>query len=133
MELIAAAGFWLEVVTLLIPGFNDSGEEIGEMAGYLAGLSRDIPWHLTAFHPDYLRTAAPPTPAATLLRAREIALKKGLRYVYCGNSPGTGCENTVCPACSRTLVERRGFSVKASVIGAGGKCPCGEKIPGIWN
>ncbi|PIU19276.1 MAG: AmmeMemoRadiSam system radical SAM enzyme [Elusimicrobia bacterium CG08_land_8_20_14_0_20_59_10] len=133
IETIKAGGFWLEVVTLLIPGFNDSDAEIAAMASYLAGLSRNIPWHLTAFHPDHLRTAAPPTPAATLLRARDIALKKGLRYIYCGNVPGAGGEDTVCPACSAKLVERRGFSVHSRLIGADGNCPCGETIPGIWS
>ncbi|HNW45341.1 MAG TPA: AmmeMemoRadiSam system radical SAM enzyme [Elusimicrobiales bacterium] len=135
LETILKAGFWVEIVTLLIPGFNDSGPEISAMAAYLAGLSRDIPWHLTAFHPDHRMTAAPPTPPETLLRARETALRKGMRYVYCGNirSRGSGLEDTACPACGRKVVERDGFTVKKNILDAGGGCPCGEKIPGIWS
>lgn len=135
IEAIKASGVWLEAVTLLIPGFNDSDAEIGEMAAYLAGLSRDIPWHLTAFHPDHRMAATPPTPPATLLRARELAMKKGLRYVYCGNIPGegSGFEDTSCPACAIKVVERAGFSVKSNRLDAEGRCPCGEKIPGVWN
>ncbi len=135
LELIKASGFWLEVVTLLIPGFNDSAAETEAMAAYLAGLSRDIPWHLTAFHPDHRMTGVAPTPPETLLRARDLALKKGLRYVYCGNLPGrgSGLEDTVCPACSRKVVERTGFAVTANILGPGGVCPCGEKIPGVWS
>lgn len=132
---IRKAGFWMEVVTLLIPGFNDSDREIEAMAGYLAGLSRDIPWHLTAFHPDHRMTEARPTPAAALLRARELALEKGLRFVYCGNLPARagGLEDTVCPACGKTLVERSGFVVRKNLLTAGGSCPCGERIPGVWS
>lgn len=133
ITLIKAAGFWLEIVTLLIPGFNDSDAEVGEMAAFIAGLSRDIPWHLTAFHPDHLMTDRDPTPAAALYRAREIALAKGLRYVYCGNVPGAAGQDTVCPACGRAAVKREGFSVKENLLGPEGTCLCGVKIPGVWN
>lgn len=133
IRLIREAGFWLEVVTLLIPGFNDSDEEVSAMAAFLAGLSRDVPWHLTAFHPDYKRTEASSTPAATLYRARELALARGLRYVYCGNLPESGFENTLCPACGRTLVERRGFTVRSNLLRKTGACPCGQAVPGIWK
>lgn len=133
IRLIREAGFWLEVVTLLIPGLNDSDAEISAMAAFLAGLSRDIPWHLTAFHPDYRRTEAQATPPETVYRARELALAKGLRYVYCGNLPDSNFENTLCPACGRTLVERRVFTVKANLLQNGGACPCGQAIPGVWK
>ncbi len=131
--IIKDSGFWLEVVTLVIPGFNDSDRELGNMAGFLAGLSPDIPWHLSAFHPDHLMTAAPPTPPETLYRARDMALKKGLRYVYCGNIGGAAGQDTLCPACGRTLIEREGFSVTGNILDAGGACPCGRKIPGVWK
>lgn len=133
IRLIKEAGFWLEAVTLLIPGYNDSDAEIGEMAGFLAGLSKDIPWHLTAFHPDHLMTGAPATPAAALYRARDIALARGLRYVYCGNVRGAAGQNTACPSCGSEVVVREGFSVVKNLLGPGGSCPCGRKLPGIWE
>lgn len=133
IRLIREAGFWLEVVTLLIPGFNDSGSEIKEMAAFVAGLSHDIPWHLTAFHPDYRMTGTPPTPPAALQRARDIALAGGLRYVYCGNIGGAAGQNTVCPACGRELIVREGFAVIKNRLGGAGRCPCGENIPGVWE
>lgn len=133
IETIKAYGFWVEAVTLLIPDFNDSNAEIGKMAAFLAGLSPDIPWHLTAFHPDHLMTDRGPTPESTLLRARNIALKKGLRYVYCGNISGVDGQNTVCPSCGREVVVREGFGVKTNLLGGKGLCPCGHKIPGVWS
>jgi pyruvate formate lyase activating enzyme len=133
IRLIKEAGFWLELVTLLIPGFNDSEAEIAEMAKFIAGLSVDIPWHLTAFRPEHRMTAAAPTPPATLLRARDLALRAGLRYVYCGNARGAIGQHTVCPACGREVIKREGFSVEANQLGPGGICPCGRKLPGVWE
>ncbi len=133
IRLILAAGFWTEVVTLLIPGFNDSDAEIGAMADFLAGLSKDLPWHLTAFHPDHLLTAAPPTPQKTLYRARDIARAAGLRYVYCGNIRGAAGQDTNCPSCGLAVITREGFSVKKNLLGEGGGCSCGYKIPGVWT
>lgn len=133
IKLIRERGFWLEVVTLLIPGFNDSDAEIGAMAGFLAGLSKDIPWHLTAFHPDYKMTDAAPTPPETLYRAREIAFSKGLRYVYCGNISGASGQDTVCPACGKTVIRREGFTVEENLLGPGGACPCSHQLPGVWS
>ncbi|OGR41512.1 MAG: AmmeMemoRadiSam system radical SAM enzyme [Elusimicrobia bacterium GWA2_61_42] len=132
INVIRGAGFWMEIVTLVIPGFNDSDAELEAMAGFLAALSPDIPWHLTAFHPDHLMTGTPPTSQETLYRAREIAARKGLRYVYCGNLSGARGQNTVCPACGREVVIREGFTVKRSLLGEKGLCPCGQKIPGVW-
>jgi pyruvate formate lyase activating enzyme len=129
-------GFWLEVVTLVIPGFNDSDGELRAIAEFLAGISRDIPWHATAFHPDYKMTGPAHTPAETLFRAAEIGLAAGLRYVYAGNLPGsTGAlEDTRCPSCAQTLIERRGFQVLRSRLTAAGGCPgCGTRIPGRWG
>lgn len=133
IRLIRAAGFWLELVTLVIPGYNDSDEEISAMAGFIAGLSPDIPWHLGAFHPDYKMTDTGPTPAETLYRAREIALARGLRYVYCGNIPGGAGQNTACPACGREVLVREGYRLKSSLLGPGGTCPCGRALPGVWD
>ncbi len=128
-------GVWLEVVTLVVPGFNDSPEELGEIAGFLASVSPDIPWHVTAFHPDYRMTDPPRTPARTLVAAAEIGRTAGLRFVYAGNLPGsTGAlENTVCPSCGTTLIERRGFSVTGTAMRKGACGNCGARIPGIWD
>jgi pyruvate formate lyase activating enzyme len=132
---LPAMGVWLEVVTLVVPGFNDSPEELGEIAGFLASVSPDIPWHVTAFHPDYRMTDPPRTSARTLVAAAEIGRRAGLRFVYAGNLPGsTGAlENTLCPSCGATLIERRGFSVTGTAMrnGACGNCSVG--IPGIWK
>ena len=133
---IHAMGFWLEVVTLVVPGFNDAGEELRAMAEFLAGISPDIPWHVTAFHRDYKMTGPDNTPAATLLRAAAAGRAAGLRYVYAGNLPGAtaNLEDTRCPSCGGTLIARRGFRVLRNRLGAAGKCPdCGAAIPGVWG
>src|SRR4051812_18094228 len=105
-----AMDFWLEIVTLLIPGFNDSSEELHEMAQFLVKVSPDIPWHVTAFHQDYKMTEPDDTPASTLLRAAEIGKTEGLHFVYAGNLPSRVgyWENTNCPGCGEVLVERSG-------------------------
>lgn len=128
-------GLWVEVVTLVIPGFNDSPEELWEAARFLVSVSPDIPWHVTAFHPDYKMTEPPPTPARTLLRAAEIGQEAGLHFVYAGNLPGRvgSLENTYCPQCQTLLIERRGYVILDYRLTAEGTCPhCGHKIPGIW-
>ncbi len=127
-------GIWLEVLTLVIPGFNDSEEELTRAARFVASVSRDIPWHVTAFHPDYKMTDRGRTPAATLLRACEIGTSEGLRYVYAGNISGMGpWENTRCPGCGTTLIERSGFRVLANRL-ENGACPgCATPIPGRWD
>jgi pyruvate formate lyase activating enzyme len=133
---IHTMGFWLEVVTLVVPGFNDAAGELRDMAEFLAGISRDIPWHVTAFHKDYKMLGPENTPPATLVRAAEIGRAAGLRYVYAGNLPGeTGAlEDTRCPSCSATLVARRGFRVLRNRMGSDGKCPdCATVIPGVWG
>jgi pyruvate formate lyase activating enzyme len=128
-------GLWLEVVTLVVPGFNDEDEELADIAGFLAAVSPDIPWHVTAFHPDYRMADRDRTSAVTLARARRIGHDNGLRYVYAGNLPGElhGGEDTHCPSCDATLVRRRGFSVLEDRIGGTGQCPeCGTEIAGRW-
>lgn len=135
IERIWRAGIWLEVVTLVVPGFNDSQQELRGIAGFLADLSPDIPWHVTAFHPDYKMTGSGHTPPATLLRAHELGRAAGLRYVYPGNLPGQvgGLESTRCPHCEAALVERVGFSVAGYHLD-GGRCPnCRAEIAGFWH
>ena len=129
-------GFWLEVVTLIIPGFNDSDEGLRGTAEFLSGISRDIPWHVTAFHKDYKMLGPDNTPATTLMRAAEIGRAAGLRYVYAGNLPGeTGdLEDTRCPSCGTTLISRTGFRVICNRMAAYDACPdCGTSIPGFWR
>ncbi|MBU2574529.1 MAG: AmmeMemoRadiSam system radical SAM enzyme [Elusimicrobia bacterium] len=138
LEMIHAKGFWLEIVTLLIPGFNDGTAELEALAGFIAGLSGDIPWHVTAFYPAYKMTDRDATSPATLVKAREIGLRKGLKYVYTGNIPGRGFEDTCCPACGRALVRRRGFKVLENAVRSSGRgtgaCPgCSADIAGVWS
>lgn len=129
-------GFWVEVVTLIVPGFNDGEDELQDAARYLASVSPFIPWHVTAFHSDYRMTDVPHTPAEALLRAARIGQEAGLRYVYAGNLPGQvgRYENTYCHGCGALLVQRRGFTVLANRLAStGGTCPdCGTRIPGRW-
>ena len=128
-------GIWLEVLTLVIPEFNDSDEELRRAAAFVASISRDIPWHVTAFHPDYRMNDVGATPAATLVRAAEIGTAEGLRFVYAGNLPGRvgEWENTRCPSCRSTVIARRGFRIVENRL-RDGRCPqCGGAIPGRWD
>jgi pyruvate formate lyase activating enzyme len=127
-------GIWLEVVTLTIPGFNDSNEELTDIANFLTSISPDIPWHVTAFHRDYKMTDPDPTPVRTLVRAAEIGYNAGLHYVYAGNIPGHvgKFENTFCHSCGETLIERVGFIVVRNTMKEGSCFKCGTKIPGRW-
>lgn len=128
-------GVWLEVVTLVIPGFNDSREELSDIASFLAGISKDIPWHVTAFHKDYRMTDPDNTSATTLLGAAEIGKSAGLNYTYAGNLPGHlgNWENTYCPRCKTLLIERHGFHVRHNRL-RNGTCPnCPTAIAGVWN
>ena len=128
-------GVWVEVVTLIVPGFNDSDDELRDIAGFLASVSPDIPWHATAFHSDYKMDDRDSTSADQLTRAAEIGVRAGLRFVYAGNLPGRtrDWESTRCPGCRALLVERRGFHVLQNRI-ADGRCPeCARAIPGVWR
>ncbi len=128
-------GFWVEIVTLLVPGFNDSDEELRDIARFLVSVFPDIPWHVTAFHKDYKMTGPDNTSVATLLRAAEIGAAEGLRFVYAGNLPGQvgKWENTYCPGCGELLIERYGFRVLRDRV-ADGHCPrCRRFIPGFWR
>lgn len=128
-------GIWLEVVTLVVPDFNDSDEELTNIAEFLAGVDVDIPWHVTAYHQDYKMTDNPNTDASTLLRAYEIGKRAGLRYIYPGNIPGRvgDREGTHCPRCDALLIGRTGFRVTSFRL-IDGKCPdCATPIPGVWD
>ncbi len=137
IRLIHQKGFWLEIVTLVVPGFNDSNEELRDIARFLVSVSPDIPWHVTAFHQDYKMTDRENTSARTLMRAAEIGVIEGLRYVYAGNLPGMvgPFENTYCPSCKTVLIARVGYRIlKDLLTPTRGVCPkCSEKIPGVWG
>lgn len=131
-------GLWLEIVTLLIPGFNDSPDEIRRLTEFLASVSPDIPWHVTAFHGDYKmqNDVARDTNAEDLLRAAEIGRASGLRYIYAGNLPGRVAEweNTRCPQCSALLIARYGYLIREYRLTPEGRCPeCSTPIPGRWS
>lgn len=129
-------GLWVEVVTLVIPGFNDSPAELWDAARFLASVSADIPWHVTAFHPDYQMRDTSPTPVDTLQLAAEVGQEAGLHYIYAGNLPGRvgSLEDTFCPQCQTRLVGRRGYQISDYQISAEGKCPkCGAAVAGVWT
>jgi pyruvate formate lyase activating enzyme len=124
---------WVEVTTLLIPGKNDSREELEDLAKFLADLDPNIPWHISRFHPTYRLIDTPPTSAEIIHRAREIGYEMGLKYVYTGNLPGDQGEKTWCHDCKRVLIDRTGFMVRENRIKKN-LCPqCGAKIPGVWQ
>ncbi len=128
-------GKWVEVVTLLVPEFNDAPDEIGKIAEFMASIDPEIPWHITAYHADYKVHSGPRrTPIQTLETALHIAAQAGLAFVYAGNVLGLGrSESTWCPQCGALLIERRGFQVLQMRVRAG-TCPeCGRRIPGVWN
>ncbi|WP_456386967.1 AmmeMemoRadiSam system radical SAM enzyme [Desulfolithobacter sp.] len=139
IRLMHEAGVWVEVTTLVIPGLNDSDEELRDIARFIRGIDLSMPWHVTAFYPTYKLTDRPPTPVATLRRARDIGLGEGLRFVYEGNVPGEGGENTWCPSCGVALVTRLGFSLAENRLRLGDNprlahCPeCGEDVQGVWS
>jgi len=131
LETMKSLGIWLEVTTLIIPGLNDSDEELASIAQFLFSLSPDIPWHVSRFYPRYQLLDIPPTPPATVQRARTIGHNQGLRYVYCGNLPGQEGEHTHCPQCGSLIIERFGFQVTRYEV-TEGRCPqCGTTIAGL--
>jgi len=126
-------GVWVEVTTLVIPGMNDSEDELTGIAAYLAGIDRGIPWHVTGFYPSYKMSDVPPTGSKILTRARRIGQEQGLAYVYSGNRPGAIGENSSCPSCGSTVITRHGFQILTNRLRAG-NCPdCGCAIPGVWS
>ena len=131
-----AMDFWVEIVTLLVPGFNDGRDELQRLTSFIAGVSPDIPWHVTAFRGDYKMTEPGDTTAGMLLEAAAIGRSAGLRYVYAGNLPGQvgDLEDTRCAACGDTLVSRTGYHIRQYRITPDGACPsCGSAVPGRWS
>jgi pyruvate formate lyase activating enzyme len=129
-------GFWVEIVTLLIPGFNDSRDELKRLTAFIASVSPDIPWHVTAFHGDYKMTDPPNTTAGMLADAAGIGTEAGLRYVYAGNLPGSvgKLEDTRCASCRSTLIARIGYQILDHRITPDGRCPeCSQPVPGRWS
>ena len=131
---VAKAGRHLEIVNLVIPTLNDSASMLSELSKWVAGeAGPDVPVHFTRFHPDYQLQNLPPTPVATLERAREVAMKNGLRYAYVGNVPGHPGNNTYCPSCGRVCIERSGFFLVKVRMKDGRCAACGAPIAGVWR
>ena len=136
IKTVHAMGVWVEIVTLLVPGLNDSPAELESLTSFVAGVSPDIPWHVTAFHPDYRMDDRGPTAPQMLVQAAETGRRAGLRFVYAGNVAGRvgRLEDTVCPSCDTTLVERRAYRVGACHVTSDGRCEaCRASIPGRWR
>jgi len=133
LKLMREMGIWVEITTLVIPTLNDSDKEFEEIAQFIVSLGPEVPWHISAFYPTYKMLNLPRTPASLLQRAREIGIKAGLRYVYCGNIPGEEGEDTFCPQCGRKVIERVGFRVVKNDVVKGECLHCHTKIDGIWE
>ena len=136
--LLKELGFWIEIVTLVVPGWNDGEDELRAIARFLAGVSNEIPWHVTSFHPDYKMTADQGwvrTTAETLIRAYNYGREAGLHFVYPGNLPGQvgDREHTYCPRCDTLAVKRSGFYVLFNTMEGDACFNCGQKIPGVWE
>jgi pyruvate formate lyase activating enzyme len=136
IQWLHANAVWVEIVTLLVPGFNDTEQELGALTRFLAGVSPDIPWHVTAFHQDYKMTSPADTTPAMLSRAAVIGREAGLRYVYAGNLPGRvgDLEHTTCHGCGERLITRYGYLIQDYRLTSDGACPrCATRIPGRWS
>jgi pyruvate formate lyase activating enzyme len=124
-------GVWTEITTLVIPGLNDSDSELRRIAGFIRTVGPEIPWHVSRFHPAFEMWDRPSTPLRTMQRARELGLEAGLRYVYLGNAPGEGGEDTLCHVCGAILLARTSFLLRANRV-RGGRCPdCGTPVDGV--
>jgi pyruvate formate lyase activating enzyme len=132
ITLLKELGIWVEVTTLVIPGFNDSEPELRDIARFLAGLDPAIPWHVSRFHPDFQLLDRGRTPPETISRACEIGQEEGLKYVYAGNLRGSEREHTYCPACGQTVIARHGFRVDLNHLESGHCGHCGHLLNGIW-
>ncbi len=133
IRLMKELGVWVEVTTLVVPDYNDSGHDLREIAEFIASVNPAIPWHVTQFYPTYKLTDKPRTPVQTLRKAREIGFAAGLKYVYEGNIPGEGGESTYCPNCKELLISRFGFKIM-KLRSENGKCfKCGHQLEGIWS
>ena len=134
LKRMKSLGIFLEVTTLIIPGLNDDKRELENLSAFLVDtLGPETPWHISRFHPTYKLTDRPPTPVETLIRAREIGVKAGLKYVYTGNVPGESGEKTFCDQCDHLLIDRWGFYVRDNRIKIG-RCPqCNAAVDGVWE
>jgi len=129
-------GIWIEITTLLIPGKNDSDEEIRNIAKFIADIDKAIPWHISAFHPTYKMLDVARTPNATLRRAYKIGQDVGLKYVYVGNVDDEDYESSYCPKCHQRVIDRRGHigQYVVNALKEDGKCPhCGYTLGGVWS
>lgn len=133
VRLMHELGVWVEVTTLVIPGWNDSDEELREIARFIQGIDPGIPWHVTGFYPTYRMTDRGATRGETLKRARQIGVAEGLLYVFEGNIPGHGGENTYCPSCKEEIITRFGFSISRMRVEDGKCATCGESVHGVWK
>lgn len=132
VRLMHELGVWVEVTTLVIPGWNDSSEELRDIAKFIKEVDPAIPWHVSAFFPTFKMLDRPPTPASSIRQARDIGLQEGLRFVYVGNVSGQGGESTYCPSCGEEIINRRGYLVGEMNL-ANGRCKtCNERIEGVW-
>jgi pyruvate formate lyase activating enzyme len=132
IKLMKEIGIWVEVTTLVVPGLNDSPEELRSIARFLVSVDPELPWHISRFHPDYEYTSAPPTPLDTLRRAAAIGREEGLKFIYIGNVWGEG-EDTFCPNCQRPIIKRQGFWVEARKMEKDRCAYCGQKIAGLFE
>lgn len=133
VKLLHELGVWVEITTLIIPGWNDSEAELRAIARFINKIDPVIPWHVTAFHPSYKMTDRSPTPMESLVLARKIGLEEGLAFVYVGNIPGMGGESTGCPGCGQRLIHRLGYSIQENFLQAG-RCPaCQQTVAGVWG
>jgi pyruvate formate lyase activating enzyme len=131
LRVMKALGIWVEITTLIIPGLNDSEEELRGMVAFIAGLGKETPWHISRFHPMYKMLDRSPTSVETLAQARKIGLEGGLRYVYTGNVPGDEGEGTYCPSCGSLLIDRFGFQVRKYRIVENRCYNCGAAVDGV--
>jgi pyruvate formate lyase activating enzyme len=131
LRIMKALGIWVEITTLIIPGLNDSEEELRGLVAFIASLGRETPWHISRFHPMYKMLDRSPTSVQTLERVRKIGLEGGLRYVYTGNVPGDEGEDTYCHQCGKLLIDRFGFQVRRYEL-VGNRCyNCGTMVDGV--
>ena len=137
IRMLKQRGFWVEIVTLVVPGFSDDADDLRRMADFLASVDPLMPWHMTAFHPDYKMTDGyRSTTAEDLMRIVDVGKQAGMRYLYPGNLPGQvgEWENTRCHHCDATVIKRYGFFVLENRVGQDGVCPdCRKPLPGVWG
>ncbi len=133
IKLMKELGVWVEITTLIIPSYNDSEKVINGIIDFILSVDPAIPWHVSQFYPTYQLVDQPRTPISTLRWARDLGMKRGIKYVYTGNVPGEGGESTYCPKCGGLLIERAGYRISQNKLKEGSCLTCGTKIEGIWG